>query len=445
MGYRETLEKFDSVKSWERSLQESAFSRGKPLTDRAWRNRLLSMRQYVSLTGSNPDQLIAEDVETTMTRLTNFFLWLTGKEVEGHELRGKKVEWNSACTMQSQIRGFYTHNGMVFPKRFKVPKRRVSEASKRDAKTPVYEYDEENDKTFMNGVLQHFISNLNFRDQTIALCLLSTGADASDLLALNVGFVKDARGRISTASRLVWEGNRVKDGIRFRTFFSREATAFLKRYVEQERGGARDDEPLFIRTEVVEEAGVKKVKIKRLSGHALRDNFRLVAEKMGYTKEKEAHPFRPKRLRHLFRTACGTARIDPGYTEAFMGHSPSISASYLEKGVSLFLREYIRVEPYVTVFGVDKNGFTELTENVEGLRARITELEGELAQANARFTKLWEEKKELEARIVAEANAEYSGTGGGIAGRQIMSVEDLSEEEFIRFYLKALRRRMLEG
>ena len=338
--------------------------------------------------GLNPDQLISEGADAAMKRLTNYFLWLTGEEVGGFTPKDKFVGWNTACTCQALIRGFYTHNDIVFPKRFKVPKRKRSEVSKRDSGTPVFEYDEERDLTQMNGLPSHFVSNLNFRDQTIAICLLATGADAADILSLKIGFLKDGRGQMTAAPRIQWHSNRLKDGIEFRTYFSREATACLKRYVEQERTGAGDKDLIFVK-----EDG------KPLNAHTLSENFRGAAERMGYAREGQSNPFRLKRLRHAFREACSAAHIDEGYTQALMGHASGVSASYLEKGEGSFLREYIRVEPYVTLFGVDKNGVTDLAETVEGQRIKIEELGGKLTDTSDRFAETYDRNQALEVSL----------------------------------------------
>lgn len=384
----EELEGFASIRNWRRSLQESALSRGKPFTSDSWRIRMGAMRNYVSFTGLDPDVLLAEDVGSTMKRLTGLFLWLIGQEVGDHEARSAPLTWNSACTIQAYLRGFYTHSDTVFPKRFKVPKRRRSSVSQRDIRTEIFEYDEESDTAAMNGLLQHFISNLNLRDMTIALCLLSSGADTSDLLALNMEFLRDGRGRMLTSPRIPWAGNRVKDGFPFMTFMSREATTYLKIYVEQERMDAGNDEPLFVK----DDGG-------RLTVHAVQESFRAAAEKMGYVKSGEAHPFRPKRLRHLFRTACAHAHIDPGYTHSMMGHSTDISASYLEKGQGLFLKEYLRVETYLTVSGVDSTKFTEVTEKFEDLSSEFSEVKEELSKSDRILKRLYDEHTELKDSV----------------------------------------------
>lgn len=382
------MEEFESVRNWKESLEQSALSRGKPLTRMAWQYRLRKIAEFMDLTGLNPDQLIAEGRDAAMKRLTDYFLWLTGEEVEGLAPRGRSIGWNSACTCQSLIRGFYTHCGTTFPKRFKTPKRRRSAVSQRDSRTPVFGYDEDREETYLNGLLPQFVSNLNFRDQTVAVCLLATGADAADLLSLRVEFVKDGRGRITSLPRIKWEGDRLKDGFPFRTYFSREATNLLKRYVEQERADAGDDEPLFVK-----EDG------DPLNTHGLSENFRAAAERMGYARKGQSNPFRLKRLRHAFREACSAAHIDQGYAEAFMGHSSGVSASYLERGEGSFLREYVRIEPYVTLFGVDRNGVTDLAETVEEQRIRITDLERKLSGVSGRFAETYDRNRALETRM----------------------------------------------
>ena len=131
----------------------------------------------------------------------------------------------------------------------------------------------------------------------------------------------DEFGEISNAKRFFWYGNRSKNGQPFKTFFSEETTQFLKRYVKQERKGAGKDEPLF--------PGV--------TTHGLSINYKVAARNMGYKEKNTLSPFRPKRFRHLFRTACAIAKIDWGYIKAMMGHANGdVSAGYLNQDKGIF-------------------------------------------------------------------------------------------------------------
>ena len=342
--------------------------------------RLQKFADFVEYTKLNPDQLLDEGKES---------MNLVGKRLNNYFTEyAKKVSWNTAVTRISYIRGFYTHNDLHFPKKYGVPKRKSSAVSKRDTKTEIYGYDEEkNETTFNNGLLQQFVQNLNFRDQTIVLCLLSTGADATDLLKLNMGFVKDGKGKVSSAKRLMWLGDREKTGNQFKTYFSEEATEFLRRYVEQTRSGASDDEPLF----ATDDGG-------RMDAHLLSMNFRLASKKMGYTKEKQANPFRPKRFRHLFRTACSNAKIDNGYIEAFMGHSSTVSAGYLETGNGLLLKEYLKAESYLTVFGVNTAKVTELGGEITELKVGLGEVTMKERENTEKITALEQKNNSLEQK-----------------------------------------------
>lgn len=414
---RENLERFRSVESWLKSV--GANSRKGGLTPRNRRDRLGMMADFMTYIRSGPDkgmtpddllQEAREDLEKTKGRLSGYFQWLKGERVEGYEPRKVKISHNAALTNLGCIRGFFTHNGVGFGK-WKMPMPVVSKARRADDQTPIYDYSEETESNvFRNDVLQHFLANLSFRDQVIALGLLSTSADAADLLKLDVGFVRGQKER-----RLFWHGNREKDLEEFKVLFSEEATRFLRQYVEQERKDAKDNDPLFMDSEG-----------KRLNPHALAMNFRLAAEQMGYTNGGH-NPFRPKRFRHLFRTACGTAGIDPGFTAAFMGHSTDVSGSYLEKPRGLFVKEYVKVEPFLTVFG--KTGETErLTQRTRALEEGMAKILEDKLRIEQKLKELPKKQKELVDKRVEEKAKEMEKK---IAASVLASVTRGLKGEFV--------------
>jgi integrase len=370
---------YESIAKWISSLEKSAVSKGKLFSNTARSQRLGRMMEYTNDGEINPDFLLEEakqNIEAAGTRLQDFF---KAKLKSG-------VEWNSSVTALCFLRGFYSHNDIVFPKRMKVPKRHISTVKKTDGKTEIYGYNEESDETiFRNGLLQHFFDNLSFRDQTIGLSIFSTGADAADILKLKIGFVKDAKGSVSTAKRFFLHDNRLKDGVEFKTFFSAEASEYIRRYVQQERSNAANDDLLFVK-----EDG------EQIPVHALTMNFRKAAEKMGYTVDDESNPFRPKRFRSLFRTACGIVNVDSGLIMAFMGHSSNMSGTYLEKSNGLFLKEYIKLEPYVTVYGVDKTQIIEVNENVDELKQELGTIKDQLIGKDRELEALKERMSRLE-------------------------------------------------
>ena len=370
------LFEYESTKEWFKGLQLANQANNKEFTEDNFGARLRLLKDYVEFTKMNPDDLLAEanrDIWEAHARIMGFFTWLQGKDDKGEDLPegvGKRLTLNSASTTARLTRGFYTHNRLTFPKGCKVPRREGSKVQQRDDKVVIFGYDEDSNKiTYNSELLQHFFTNLSFRDQTIAVGLISTGADAADLMTLNVGFTKDHIGEIRKDKRFLWRGNRQKDGEPFKVYFSEEATNFLRRYVEQERSKADNEDPLFI-----DDDGT------RLNAHAVGVAFRKASKKMGYTEKGLSHPFRPKRFRHLFRNACSAAGIDRGFTRSFMGHASDTSDYYLEKNNGLTLQAYVQVEPFVTVFAAGK---TELSKELQEAKDERLELFQKVAKLEA--------------------------------------------------------------
>jgi integrase len=100
--------------------------------------------------------------------------------------------------------------------------------------------------------------------------------------------------------------------------------------------------------------------------------------------EGEWNPMRPKRLRHLFRTACDTAGVSELHINAFMGHANGMGQSYSELSTAKLELEYLRVEPYLTVYGA--------AEEASEVKEKISRLEGTIATLSEELTKLKEWK-----------------------------------------------------
>jgi len=223
-------------------------------------------------------------------------------------------------------------------------------------------------------MMQQFLVNLKLRDVAITLALLSSSQDSGDLFKLNVGDIREQ----SDKSRIFWEDNREKTGVLFRTFLSKEATKFIRKYLEQERNHAEDKNPLFVYSRYEKKQTNKKVKRvkveKRMTPTNLSSIYRDAARKMGIKWENGEHnPLRPKRMRHLFRTACDTAGVSELYINAFMGHSKHQGQDYSELSKAKLELEYLRVEPFLTVYGEVEESL-EVKEDVKKLERRILDL-----------------------------------------------------------------------
>ncbi|MHC3130137.1 MAG: site-specific integrase [Candidatus Bathyarchaeota archaeon] len=316
-----------------------------------------------------------EDVTITQECMDQFYQWLQNEKIEGYPLRGKMMRESSANTRTyGYLRGFFVNVGIGFDKKWKrrIPKvERPKQALKKDKVYTFYDVDEKTMTIRFNRErMQQFLVNLKLRDVAITLALLSSSQDSGDLFKLNVGDIREQNGK----SRIFWEDNRGKTSVLFRTFLSKEATKFIRKYLEQERNHAEDKNPLFVYSRY-EKKKTKRVKVeKSMTPTNLSSIYRDAARKMGIKWENGEHnPLRPKRMRHLFRTACDTAGINELYTNAFMGHRNHQGQDYSELSKAKLELEYLRVEPFLTVYGeVDES--LEIKEDVKKLERRILDL-----------------------------------------------------------------------
>ncbi len=302
----------------------------------------------------NPDILIEEakeNIDFTQRQINNFYMWLQGKKIEGHSQGFKisnsgkilpiKVKRSSArARAYGYLRGFYANNNIAFERTWKkrIPKQQFNKESiKKDEIYVFFKIDEKKKEIYFNReLMRQFLSNLKLRDQAITLALLSSAQDTGDLFKLNIGKITEQ----NMSNRIYWNSTRNKTGVLFKTFFSKEAKKLIMRYITQERRDAKDEEPLFV-----------TARGKRMKPDHISSIYRDAAKKMGVKwGEGEQNPLRPKRMRHLFRTACDTVGIPELYSNMFMGHKNSIGMNYSEVSRAKAELEYLRVEPFLTVY-----------------------------------------------------------------------------------------------
>jgi hypothetical protein len=327
------------------------------------------------------EQLLEEarkDVTVTQKRIDVFYQWLLDKE--------KMRDSSARVTAYGYLQGFFSNNDIAFQKRWSrshAQKDVESESIKNDDKN--YSFFSANEETqsveFNSDAMRDFLANLKLRDQAITLALLSSGQDSGDLFNLNIGDAK----KQTKNGRIYWAGKRNKTDIPFKSFISREATKLILRYIEQERAGAVDSEPLFVFTS--HENG----KEERMKPNYLSWIYRDVAKKMKIEwKEDESNPLRPKRMRHLFRTACDTAGLQEIYANAFMGHKNHMGMKYSEIAPATLEVQYMRVEPYLTVFSAAAGESAKTKQEISKLKTTIDVLNSRLDEQNERIKQLHE-------------------------------------------------------
>ena len=326
----------------------------------------------------------AKEGKEVVAELSNFSLWLQGEDVEGYEKRVPYVPGRFASQVSADgvahggLRGFFTHNQILLPKSGRRKRNGRSKVKKNDENYAIFKPGKNGKEIADYELFRQFLSTLNIHDQTIIMSMLSTSQDSADVLGLNIGFVTDQ----SESKRLFWAGERGKTNEDFRTFFSVEASNMVRRYVKQERKGAGKDDPLFVRT-----------KGRRLTPKNIAENCKNAAQKMGLINGDTQNPFRPKRMRSIFRSACSIAGIEKGYVNVFMGHKTDISDSYMEKPRATLELRYEMVEAYLKVYAGDMN------QDIVEMKEKVTEYSERQEKAFDLMFDVREDNKRLMAMV----------------------------------------------
>ena len=403
----EWMSGFESYNRWFKSLKlrskKNEISKSMRMTYDSNLRKFIKFFRAGGDSEATPDSIIIwaktqvqeDEADRVIELLNDFSSWLQGKDVEGYDKRvltakEKYINTGSADNIShGAVRGFITHNKVPLPRSGKKRARRPK-VKKNDEDYAIFKPGKNGKEVADYSLLGQFISSLNIHDQTIMLSMLSTSQDPGDVLSLTVGFVTSQ----PEGDRLYWEGNRKKTDEIFRTFFSKEATTKLRRYVAQERRDAESDEPLFMRSPG-----------KGLTPKNITVNCNTLAHKMGLTNGDTQHPFRPKRMRSIFRSACSIAGIEKGFINVFMGHKTDISDNYMERPRATLELRYMMVESYLTVFVADTSQeISEMKERVLEYSERqdkAFDLMYDLREDNKRLREMTENMAEQLGRVTA--------------------------------------------
>ncbi len=314
--------------------------------------------QFIKFHKMTPDEFIEEaidDPEKAGLRLDDFYRY-----------KKQIIDRNSCITgIYGTLRGFYRRN-KVNVQDISSPKFSPRQVKITDANYPLFKIIEieQNGKKIKKSILnrqliREFASHLNYRDQCLHLCIMSSGLDSNDILKLTIGDIL----RQEQHSRHYLNDVRNKTFMEYKDFFSTEATNRVRLYIKRERKDSLDDEPIFVTSMKSRKAQFKKKtgmtyrlgdtlpKPTRLKSTDLSDAFRDAQMAMGIPLQKgKQSPLRPKRWRKVFKTAASNAHLDRDIIKIMLGQSGDQSQTYEEDDRNTMEYHYELLEPKVTLY-----------------------------------------------------------------------------------------------
>ena len=370
----------------------------------------LWIRQLIKFHEKTPDELIEEAIsnsEIAEQRLDDFYRYK--KEI---------IDRNSCITgIYGVLRGFYRHN-KVNVQDISSPKFSPRQVKITDANYPLFIRieTEQNGKIIKKSILnrqlvREFASHLSFRNQCIHLCVMSSGLDSNDILKLTVGDIRLQ----SNHSRIYLNDTRNKTFMEYKDFFSTEATAWMRSYIQKEREYALDEEPLFVtslkarKNEYMQKTGRQYRSGDELPRGTLLTSddvslaFRRAQKAMGIPLQKgKQSPLRPKRWRKVFKTAASNASLDRDIIKIMLGQSGDQSQTYEEDDRNTMEYHYEQLEPKITLHKDEEDEQEEVQklkkelDNVKSKMSDMQELRKEMKEQKELMNYLLEEKKKLE-------------------------------------------------
>ena len=321
----------------------------------------------------NPDELIAEglkDSEKSEDRINDFFVKTTNHEITWST---HKITFNSAAGgIYGSLRGFYTKNN-VNTVNWSSPRKQPSKVDNTDGNYPMFTRQEGDNLDLNRDLLVKLLKTLKPRDEIIGMCLMTSGVDVSDILRLNMEDVNHQQ-----LDRIFISFVRQKTGESGKTFFSKETSQKLRKFIDEERKDAKDADPLF----------VTKTN-RRLSSIQLAMTFKRAQKRIGIPVRSFEHsPLRAKRLRKLFKSAGTRAGLEDDIIRVFMGHSGQDSKTYLGKSREELEYYYEKLEPFVTMNRIVTKPFEEKLKRVEKENQRLRGLLDDQNTANSLLGKI---------------------------------------------------------
>ncbi len=392
----------DSITTWFNTPPRAGGSRA--TINGSWQ----SLKKYISFLASNPINLsltfedLMVEAETTIgrrgqrgikasTRVLEFFNWMyeDAPTPVGYSPPSNNIGHDSARKNANTIKALYRDNNCPLIKCMIPAPLDYTPTDRSDAEVSLDTEIRDSETNLLNTRLEQFARKLNYRDRTILLCSYSSGGmDGVDLCKLRI---EEVRNQLEKGyANINITTNRQKTKVGIQTFFSEEATSFLKKYLEEERFGADRDDYLdkYNKGKFDREFIFLKDEGGQLNSNAITQAFKEASIKLGHVSNGNGRQsaFRMKRFRKVFTLKCVEARVDREVIKVFQGHKREISGRYSrvvpEQAREILLPLYKEVEPLLKVFkGHSYKVVTEvekLKEENESLTSRLEEIENRI-------------------------------------------------------------------
>jgi len=422
-------ESYETVKEWKISLSQNSddlvLSTGTYNGMKTWFPRYLkSTIDEQHPNGLNPDELIAEILNADdmmkpkiLKRRLQYAFNFCKKGIKSQD--ENSLHNNVVTGIYGNVRGFYSHN-LPFKISVKTPKYRPRTVVTTDAIIPLTEITTNTEgKRIVDlerRIFKKFLERLPLRDQVIVTGLISSGMDSGDIVKVTIAMVKEQINH----DRIFFSNFRSKTGETLNTFWSKEATALARQYIEEERKNANDDEPLFVcgkkqQLKVFREEYNRSYttndwkllsKAAPLTPQMLARNLRGAAKKLGIPLKKGVQsPLRPKKYRKLFSDACDKAGIGENKRKIFMGKSDKSDKVYAGQARHELEIYYEMLEEYVTIYRTESKIETENRELRENATQQDQRNESRDKKMNVMQIQLLEltNKEKKKTQIVPDA------------------------------------------
>ena len=246
-------------------------------------------------------------------------------------------------------------------------------------------------------LLRQFFDAFSFRNKLFNLVMLSSSQDQIDVKTITVGDVRRnllANGYV----RFYWSARRIKTGIRFKTFCTKETSALMKDYYNSTRVNAKDEEPFFVhdpmfdkRIEALHKLGKAKNFVGKsvnsptgtISDSAIRSASRAAHKKIGKFVAGQPGALRGKRMRKIFISVAELVQFQKEsliYT-VFTGQGNEVQKKYIDKDRAYLEKVYERLEPHLSIWN-DANPFTG-NEQVQKLSEEVVRLDKKLRETTS--------------------------------------------------------------